>query len=67
MTRNSKTLASFVKYCKEHPYERFWQALRNWSGYHFILAGNWAGVVGITKEEHDTFNWEGRRDDDSVA
>jgi hypothetical protein len=32
----NKTLKSFVDYCEAHPQERFWQALRNWSGYNFI-------------------------------
>jgi len=35
-TRNSETLKSFVEYCKSHPQERFWQALRNWAGVAFI-------------------------------
>lgn len=30
-------LESFVKYCAEHPEQRFWQALRNWAGVNFIL------------------------------
>ena len=38
-THNSEVLASFAEYCKEHPDERFWQALRNWSGYPFIFEG----------------------------
>ena len=33
----NKTLKSFVNYCLAHPQERFWQALRNWSGYNFIF------------------------------
>ena len=32
-------LWSFVHYCYQHPTERFWQALRNWSGYWFIFGG----------------------------
>ena len=49
-------LGDFVNYCQEHPDERFWQALRNWSGYDFIL-----GVKGyeagdeIEISQHDTF------------
>jgi hypothetical protein len=27
----------FIQYLKAHPTERLWQALRNWSGYNFIL------------------------------
>lgn len=29
-------LESFVVYCKMYPEQRFWQALRNWSGYEKI-------------------------------
>lgn len=36
--KNQKKLNSFIDYCRKHPEERFWQALRNWSGYSFILA-----------------------------
>ena len=49
-TRNSKLLKSFTQYCKDNPKERFWQAIRNWSGYGFIIA-----------DGDDTFYWEGRR------
>jgi hypothetical protein len=34
--KNKEKLASFTAYCEAHPDERFWQALRNWSGYNFI-------------------------------
>lgn len=52
--RNSKVLKDFVKYCKEHPEERFWQALRNWSGHAFIFAGKeWLLA-------RDTFYFEGK-------
>ena len=33
----NKTLKSFLEYYKKNPHQRFWQALRNWSGYNFIL------------------------------
>ncbi len=49
-TRNSGMLKDFIKYCEEHPQERFWQALRNWSGYAFIFAKNSLKDEGI-----DTF------------
>lgn len=55
-TRNSVVLDSFVKYCEEHPEERFWQALRNWSMYAFIYVSDYP-VFGL----RDTFYWEGRR------
>lgn len=37
MSKNSELLAKFVAYCEDNPEQRFWQALRNWSGYPFIL------------------------------
>lgn len=37
MNKNQKLLNSFVKYCKEHPEERFWQALSNWSKFGYIF------------------------------
>lgn len=40
MTRNSEKLLSFARYCIEHPDERFWQALRNWSTFSFIFGWN---------------------------
>jgi len=47
-TRNSETLKSFVDYCKSHPQERFWQALRNWAGVGFVC-------VSDGKSTEDTF------------
>jgi len=35
-SKNQKTLASFVAFCKASPEQRFWQALRNWSKYNFV-------------------------------
>lgn len=40
MSKNNKLLSSFSEYCLEHPDERFWQALRNWSKKAFILKAN---------------------------
>lgn len=37
---NKAQLESFTAYCNEHPDERFWQALRNWSEYGFIYGSN---------------------------
>ncbi len=56
--RSRGPLSSFIRYCVKHPDERFWQALRNWSGYSFIFAGH------MRQHSHDTFNWEGRRHDE---
>ncbi len=33
-------LKDFTRYIHDHPKERFWQALRNWSGESFIYASN---------------------------
>lgn len=56
MTRNEKQLKSFTMYCKQNPEERFWQALRNWSGSPFILR---ADVLDFDTDEFsgtkDTF------------
>lgn len=50
MNKNKENLLDFIKYCLDHPEERFWQALRNWSGFDFITAtrGDW---------NCDTFYW----------
>jgi hypothetical protein len=37
--KNMNTLIDFTAYCTQHPEERFWQALRNWSEYNFIYGG----------------------------
>ena len=39
MMKNKKLLKSFTAYCNAHPEERFYQALKNWSGWPFIFAG----------------------------
>lgn len=36
-TQNSEALASFTRYCRANPNQRFWQALRNWSKYRHII------------------------------
>jgi hypothetical protein len=48
----------FGRYIASHPEERFWQALRNWSGYGFIFVSNnmTDDSVGLS----DTFYWEGK-------
>jgi hypothetical protein len=55
-SRNAKTLASFVEHCQQNPNLRFWQALRNWSGFPFIFAVYHNEDI----EGFDTFNFEGR-------
>ena len=60
-SRNSKSLRTFVLYCLDHPEQRFWQALRNWSGERFILK---ADSIDFTESKFigifDTFYWEGK-------
>lgn len=36
----NELLKSFTEYCEQHPEQRFWQALRNWSEYNFIYGSN---------------------------
>jgi hypothetical protein len=57
MNKNDERLESFVKYCTEHPEERFWQALRNWAqiecgGGNYIMTGNELDKLV------DTFYWD---------
>jgi hypothetical protein len=54
--RSAETKEAFINYLEEHPEERFWQAVRNFSGYSFILASDILPVDG----QLDTFYWEGR-------
>lgn len=70
-SKNYKVLASFVRFCEQNPELRFWQALRNWSGYHFIIAcglnekGNLPSSLGTavnSGEAQDTYYWESRSD-----
>lgn len=58
--RNSEALRSFIDYCVDHPAERFWQALRNWSGYHLVLVSN-DHDVDADPRTMDTFFWEGAK------
>lgn len=54
-TRNRRVLASFVAYCKAHPEERFWQALRNWAGVGFVFVSD-----TLAEGVRDTFYREGK-------
>ena len=56
MNKNKDLLASFSAYCKAHPEQRFWQALRNWSAFAFIYAGY---CVVEAEGLKDTFYMEG--------
>ena len=63
MSKNIKQLESFIKYCQENPHQRFWQALRNWSGCNFIysqkkgglLSGDTVDIDGDYIELEDTY------------
>jgi hypothetical protein len=56
-TRNSDLLQSFVAYCEAHPQERFWQALRNWCGWSFVLLSSDTNHAD-NPDIQDTFYWE---------
>ena len=49
--KNQKQLLSFIEYCTNHPEQRFYQCLRNWSGEKFILFSN----VPPRAKQTDTF------------
>jgi hypothetical protein len=57
--KNIKLLNDFKKYCDKHPDERFWQALRNWSGFSNIIASN-KGHKEFFEDYKDTFYFEGK-------
>jgi hypothetical protein len=52
--RNDLLLQDFTNYCRAHPGERFWQALRNWCGSPFILA---TLELPDNAQFQDTFYW----------
>lgn len=54
-------MLDFSSYCLQHPDQRFWQALRNWSGYAFVKVDD-GSAQAVTR---DTFNWEGKRHDEN--
>jgi len=55
--KSNVQLKSFIDYCYNHPTERFWQALRNWSGYNFIFGSN-ANQFDDYSKLKDTFYHE---------
>lgn len=66
-SRNSQVLARFVRYCKAHPDQRFWQALLNWSKMPFIcISGNPPGdyISKVGDRPIDPYNREGRFHDE---
>lgn len=60
-SKNSKQLADFREFCVTHPELRFWQALRAWSGFGFILKADGRDIVSDEwADVRDTFYFEGR-------
>lgn len=60
MIRDEKAKQSLIEYINDHPRERLWQAIRNWSGYNFIFAGN-----KLDKSDAiDTFHLESKISED---
>lgn len=53
--RDEKTRKLFIKYLEEHPDERFFQAVRNFSRCSFILA---SATPPVNDKQQDTFYWE---------
>ena len=54
--KSRKELSSFIDYCLDNPEQRFWQCLRNWSGYNFIYGSNTPENINL----EDTFHKEGK-------
>lgn len=59
--RPHKDLQSFIEYYHGNPDQRFWQALRNWSGWGYVFVSK-SSVEGKFLDEAllpvDTFYWE---------
>ena len=51
--KSKKLLLDFINFCIQYPELRFWQALRNWSGFNFINAS-----YEKCEQCEDTFYWE---------
>jgi hypothetical protein len=56
--KSLKLLLSFSWYCITHPHERFWQALRNFSGADRIIWKAKQAVETQEPSEIDTYYWE---------
>lgn len=57
MNKNKDKLLDFITYCFDHPEERFWQALRNWSDAYFIFW--WRPRKPLTLGEDGNYYVEG--------
>lgn len=58
--KNKKLLEEFVEYCNKHPEQRFWQALRNWSGFYHLYGNKF--ISEDTGYFVDTFYFENKND-----
>lgn len=52
--KNEKLLAEFIEHCTTHPEERFWQALRSWSGWDAVYVAKNSETKVL---KMDTFYW----------
>jgi hypothetical protein len=57
-SKNIAILNDFIHYCIAHPEERFWQALRNWSGFKGIFVCNCSPDEADSGTIYDTFYFE---------
>jgi len=55
--KSAKLLGSFVAYCMQNPELTFWQALRNWAEYKYIIASDECPVFN---NQFNTYNWSER-------
>lgn len=55
--RSKNTKQDFIQYLEAHPDQRFWQAVRNWSGYAFVIGSDHDVSEHGTQ---DTFYLEGK-------
>jgi len=58
LIRSENTKKSFIKYLEDNPSQRFWQAVRNFSGESFVFVGDLTTEKGETiypKNLEDTF------------
>lgn len=55
--RDERTRKEFIKYLDEHPDDRFFQAIRNFTYYHISPATHIYARDGVDGEYKDTFYW----------
>ena len=61
--KNDDVLMDFIEYAAAHPEQRFWQALRNWSGHNFVYVSD-----ELVEDDRlkDTFYMEGDGEDRGI-